>query len=44
MSDRDNPGAPHVSPFEAIRRENEDGGEYWSAHDLAYVEYAFRQS
>ncbi len=25
----------HVSPFEAIRRENEDGSEYWSARDLA---------
>lgn len=26
---------PHVSPFEAIRRESEDGNEYWSARDLA---------
>ena len=26
--------APHVSPFEAIRKESEDGSEYWSARDL----------
>ena len=25
---------PHVSPFEAIRKENEDGVEYWSAREL----------
>lgn len=24
----------HVSPFEAIRRESEDGNEYWSAREL----------
>ncbi len=24
----------HVSPFEAIRKENEDGSEYWSAREL----------
>ncbi len=27
----------HVSPFEAIRRETEDGDEYWSARELAKV-------
>ncbi len=27
--------SPHVSPFEAIRQQNEDGIEYWSARDLA---------
>ncbi len=26
--------APHVSPFEAIRKKSEDGREYWSARDL----------
>jgi len=25
---------PHVSPFEAIRCQDEDGNEYWSARDL----------
>jgi DNA-damage-inducible protein D len=30
------PGS-HVSPFERIRRVSEDGGEYWSARDLAKV-------
>jgi DNA-damage-inducible protein D len=29
--------APHISPFEAIRKENEEGGEYWTARDLAGV-------
>lgn len=29
--------APHVSPFEQIRRQSEDGGEYWSARDLATI-------
>jgi len=28
---------PHISPFEAIRRESEDGYEYCSARDLAKV-------
>lgn len=27
----------HLSPFEAIRREDEDGHEYWSARDLAKI-------
>ena len=26
--------APHVSPFETIRKVTEDGNEYWSARDL----------
>jgi DNA-damage-inducible protein D len=30
------PGS-HISPFERIRRLSEDGGEYWSARDLAKV-------
>ncbi len=34
---------PRVSPFEQIRRQNEEGDEYWSARDLArllgYTEY-----
>ncbi len=38
MSNYDeNPDAPHVSPFESIRRAAEDGGEYWSARDLAKI-------
>ncbi len=32
-----------MSPFEQIRKQGEDGGEYWSARDLArllgYTEY-----
>jgi DNA-damage-inducible protein D len=28
---------PHASPFEAIRKEAEDGSEYWSARDLAKI-------
>ena len=28
---------PHASPFEAIRREAEDGSVYWSARDLAKI-------
>ncbi len=27
----------HMSPFEQIRKEREDGGKYWSARDLARV-------
>lgn len=34
---------PHISQFETIRQESEDGSEYWSARDLAkllgYTEY-----
>ena len=37
-------GVPNVSPFEAIRKEDEDGNEYWSARELArilgYTEYS----
>lgn len=36
---------PHISPFDAIRREDENGNEYWSARDLGkllgYGEYRF---
>lgn len=28
---------PHTSPFEAIRKEAEDGEEYWSARDLSKI-------
>lgn len=31
------PAAPHVSPFEQIKRVREDGIEYWSARELARV-------
>lgn len=34
---RENTGASHASPFEDIRRESEDGGEFWSARGLAKV-------
>ncbi len=37
MSNEDNPATAHLSPFEAIRRESEDGSEYWSARDLARI-------
>lgn len=36
-SDNEEAQAPHLSPFEAIRRETEDGSEYWSARDLAKI-------
>jgi DNA-damage-inducible protein D len=29
--------APHISPFEVIRRVSEEGNEYWSARDLAKI-------
>jgi DNA-damage-inducible protein D len=35
--DEEAPTAPHISPFESIRKTTEDGGEYWSARDLADV-------
>jgi DNA-damage-inducible protein D len=42
-SDSAGTGVPNVSPFEAIRKEDEDGNEYWSARELAkilgYTEY-----
>src|SRR5690242_15450820 len=28
---------PHTSPFDAIRREDEHGNEYWSARELSKV-------
>jgi DNA-damage-inducible protein D len=28
---------PHTSPFEAIRKEAEDGSEYWNARELAKI-------
>jgi len=31
------PIAPRISPFESIRRQAEDGSEYWNAHDLAKI-------
>ena len=36
-SDNEETQASHLSPFEAIRREAEDGSEYWSARDLAKI-------
>jgi DNA-damage-inducible protein D len=42
-SDNDEPITPRTSPFESIRRQTEDGSEYWSARELAkilgYTEY-----
>ena len=41
--DRERPDPRHTSPFDAIRHTTPDGGEYWSARDLAkllgYTEY-----
>jgi DNA-damage-inducible protein D len=37
MSDQQMPAAGHVSPFESIRRTDEEGHEYWSARDLSKV-------
>ena len=31
------PSSPHHSPFEAIRRTNAAGNEFWSSRDLARV-------
>ena len=36
-NDNDETKAPHISLFEAIRREAEDGSEYWSARDLSKI-------
>ncbi|HLJ35422.1 MAG TPA: hypothetical protein VKU38_17340 [Ktedonobacteraceae bacterium] len=34
----------HLTPFETIRKEAENGGEYWSARDLAKIlDYALWQ-
>src|SRR5437660_12726424 len=41
----DQPNTLHTSPFDAIRRIDEQGNEYWSARDLGkllgYGEYRF---
>jgi len=37
MDQEENPETPHTSPFEAIRRVNDDGTEYWSARDLSKI-------
>lgn len=37
MDQEENPATPYTSPFEAIRRVNDDGTEYWSARDLAKI-------
>ncbi len=43
MDNTSGPTTPGISPFESIRRVNEEGFEYWSARDLAkilgYTEY-----
>ena len=36
-SDSAGAGVPNVSPFETLREEDEDGGEYWSARDLSKI-------
>jgi DNA-damage-inducible protein D len=36
-NDNGETGVPRTSPFEQIRREAEDGSEYWSARDLAKI-------
>jgi len=42
-NDNEESPASHASPFENIRKTTADGGEYWSARDLAkilgYTEY-----
>src|SRR5579872_5890565 len=43
-SDSEERQATHRSPFEAIRRESEEYGEFWSARDLARIlDYALWQ-
>jgi DNA-damage-inducible protein D len=37
MSDQQMPSAGHVSPFESIRRADEEGHEFWSARELSKV-------
>lgn len=37
MSDQQTPPAGHISPFESIRRTDDEGHEYWSARDLSKV-------
>lgn len=36
-SGNDEPITPRISPFESIRRQAEDGSEYWNARDLAKI-------
>ena len=36
-SGNDEPITSRTSPFESIRRQAEDGSEYWSARDLAKI-------
>ena len=36
-SDDAGTGVPNVSPFEAIREEDEEGNEHWSARDLSKI-------
>ncbi len=37
MSNSKPPTTSHTSPFEAIRRVDEEGQEYWSARDLSKI-------
>jgi prophage antirepressor-like protein len=37
MSNDDESDVLRVSPFEAIRKQAEDGSEYWNARDLAKI-------
>jgi len=37
MSDSKPPTTGHTSPFEAIRRVDEEGPEYWCARDLSKI-------
>ncbi len=37
MNEDEGPKASHISPFESIRRVDEQGNEYWSARDLAKI-------
>ena len=43
MSDEEQTTVQHTSPFDAIRREDEQGNEYWSARELSkllgYTQY-----
>lgn len=37
MSDQQTPVSGHISPFESIRRTDDEGHEYWSARELSKV-------
>lgn len=37
MDNTSGPTTPGISPFESIRKVNEEGFEYWSARDLAKI-------